>query len=907
MYRGESEDEAITPRQGGTGPVALRIGSLLDDPGATPTIKPNVEFFFRQKHLRLQAPSYLPALERVLGRLRHPRLAALATSAWPAGLWSADGSRLIWANAVGAAIFDAVGANARHGSERTALATQIVRLAAALPAAGHERLERLYGFGARFNRPLTCVCSRIAVDGDGALLVAAAEPAGPALPIADRVRRLFADCDAPIAAFALDGTLIYANQAGQRQICGATGELALGAEKLAAVALEAGSSRGTFRVDGTEIEVTAIRLGKNAMRVLALTLTRHPQQWPVQADATLQRAARRESGAEPPRLGPSAASAFAVAALAQSAKQNLATIAPACSAEALLDRMPVGAMLYRDGTIIYANTRFLAWSGYDSHAAVEAAGGLKALIAAPGADAIGTTAQAQKLSIRTLHGHQIPVEGRSFTLPWDAAPAQALILIEDAGAVTHHATARVLDTPEVKDRDLTNQAVRAPVAAEIAKREVKNDVEQRRALEARPDVQAARGLRNRWWIVVASVIGLAFSQGSINLYCFGLFLKPIGDDLGLSRSVLSLGVLCSSVVCALATPVVGRLIDRFGNRAVMLPGIACYGASIAALAALRASPQEMIYVLFGLAGLFGAIQTPIVYAVLICKWFDRERGLAVGLAVSGVGLGVMLVPQLAGLAIGAYGWRTAYLILSAMILAGAFVPVALFVRDPPQGGYSPGAQSGDVRGLPGLTVTQALTRSWQFWSLSLAFFIGAVAIFGTITHVVPMLADRGFGLQAAATALSSVGVAMIAGRVGSGYLLDRFNGPSVAIGAFLVPMAGIVLLENGQAGFTPFLGVMLCGVGIGAQIGLQPFFASRYFGLKSIGVISGLMFALFLAGTGVGPFISGVSFDTWHSYFPALTGYAAALVIAAMLFVPLGPYPYAPQSTVGAAPQQLKI
>jgi hypothetical protein len=72
-------------------------------------------------------------------------------------------------------------------------------------------------------------------------------------------------------------------------------------------------------------------------------------------------------------------------------------------------------------------------------------------------------------------------------------------------------------------------------------------------------------------------------------------------------------------------------------------------------------------------------------------------------------------------------------------------------------------------------------------------------------------------------------------------------------------MTGIVLLANGQAGFTPFLGIVLCGVGIGAQIGLQPFFASRYFGLKSIGAISGVMFALFLAGTGVGPFISGVS------------------------------------------------
>jgi MFS family permease len=453
-------------------------------------------------------------------------------------------------------------------------------------------------------------------------------------------------------------------------------------------------------------------------------------------------------------------------------------------------------------------------------------------------------------------------------------------------------TGGVLDPPEADDRELKPPSLRAPAAAELTERETRRDRDEIRSVETRSEDNAANGLRNRWWIVAASVIGLAFSQGSINLYCFGLFLKPIGDDLGLNRGTLSLGVLCSSVICALATPVVGRLIDRFGNRAVMLPGIACYSASIAALASLRSSPQELVYVLFGLSGLFGAVQTPIVYAVLICKWFDRERGLALGLAVSGVGLGVMLVPQLASFAIDDYSWRTAYLILSVMILAGAFVPVALFVREPPESSRPPVGQSGDMHGLPGLTVTQALTRSWQFWSLSLAFFIGAVAIFGTITHVVPMLADRGFGLHAAAMALSSVGVAMIAGRIGSGYLLDRFNGPGVAIGAFLIPMAGIVLLASGQAEYTPFLGVVLCGVGVGAQIGLQPFFVSRYFGLKSIGAISGVMFALFLAGTGVGPFISGVSFDTWHSYLPALTGYATALVIAATLFVPLGSYPF---------------
>ena len=140
----------------------------------------------------------MPIVESELDVLRHPRLAALATSAWPAWLWSADGSQILWANAVGAALFGGANVSAceqRRFDARDATAAQIVRLAATLPAAAQERLERLRGFGSNFGRALTCMCSRIVVDGRGAVLVAAAEPAGPALTLGERVRRLLVDRD----------------------------------------------------------------------------------------------------------------------------------------------------------------------------------------------------------------------------------------------------------------------------------------------------------------------------------------------------------------------------------------------------------------------------------------------------------------------------------------------------------------------------------------------------------------------------------------------------------------------------------------------------------------------------------------------------------------------------------------
>ena len=233
-------------------------------------------------------------VEKELALLGHPRLAPLATSAWPAWLWSVDGSQIIWANAVGAAVFGSatVETCAQRLGVGDARAGQIARIAATLPPAGQERLERLRSFGAAFGRALTCACSRIALaDGNTGVLIAAAEPAGPDLNLGERVRRLFGDRAAPIAAFAPDGTLVYANAAAQSRLCGATMLSALGIETLAATVLETGSASGTAHIGQSAFDVAAIRLGKNAARVLLLTMPGQPAEAPLEKNAPQEPAA----------------------------------------------------------------------------------------------------------------------------------------------------------------------------------------------------------------------------------------------------------------------------------------------------------------------------------------------------------------------------------------------------------------------------------------------------------------------------------------------------------------------------------------------------------------------------------------------------------------------------------------
>jgi PAS domain S-box-containing protein len=712
-------------------------------------------------------------VERELALLRHPRLAALATSAWPAWLWSADGARILWANAVGAAIFDAAAVSAltqRRFDVRNTVAAQIVRLAATLPSSAQERLERLRGFGEGFGRALTCACSRIVVaDGNAAVLVAATEPAGPALTLDERVRRLFADGEEPAAAFTPDGKLIYANTTAQSLLAGATTLAALSLQTLAFTALETGNASGTARSGDTSFDVAALRLGADAALVLALILPRQPNPAArpqsaapaVAAPPTLPPAARQEPQAErrhPLRfvwhmdadgrfgvgsdefielMGPRTTAAFgrlwnevaaelkldpnnavarAVAShetwsgivvswpvddsserlpvemsglpvfdrdrgfrgyrgfgvcrdierinqlartrserpigfmaapmaeplpaetaappaaapdktpatpaseavlpserpaaeaapasanvvpfrssppaepkpapalspverrafreLAQELTARLQTpeqaataepteealpseaaepISPAAAGETasehvLLDRIPLGVLIYRHDAPLYANRHFLEWSGYENLDSITAAGGLGTLFVEPAADALTETGGAQSLSIMTRRGNSVPVEGRMFTVPWNGASALALILTNGqkstkADAALHAAEAEIRELKSVLDT-ATDGAMTLDAAGRIV------GVNARAAaLFARPASELAgrpfdrllapeseRAAREHFERVVrapnapAAVLDVAARVGDERLVPLALTLTRIGND-----------------------------------------------------------------------------------------------------------------------------------------------------------------------------------------------------------------------------------------------------------------------------------------------------------------------------------------------------------------------------------------
>ena len=393
----------------------------------------------------------------------------------------------------------------------------------------------------------------------------------------------------------------------------------------------------------------------------------------------------------------------------------------------------------------------------------------------------------------------------------------------------------------------------------------------------------------RWSIVAASSLALVASQGPINVFATGIFIKPISQELGFGRGDIATAIGISSVMTAVASPFFGRLIDRYGVRTPLAVSIILFALATAAMSLMPGSVFGL-YAMFALAGLFAIGQTPGSYSKVVSAWFDRQRGFALGIVLAGVGMGTIVLPMICKTLIGTFGWREAYLGLAGLIILLALLPVLIFIREPARtlaGDLSPGVT------LPGVSMAEA-ARDRRFWYMIVSFFLAVVAINGSLVHVVPMLTDRGMSLADAVTIISSSGIALIVGRLLAGWIIDRVFAPYVAVFFLVCPMVGLLILALQPVEVSPLVGVLLLGLGIGGETDLLSYMVSRYFGLAKFGTIYGWIFTAALAGNAVGSSILGWAFQLTHSYSATLIAYSLLLAVATALTLVLGPYRYPP-------------
>lgn len=393
-----------------------------------------------------------------------------------------------------------------------------------------------------------------------------------------------------------------------------------------------------------------------------------------------------------------------------------------------------------------------------------------------------------------------------------------------------------------------------------------------------------RELDSHWSIVVACAICLSLSVGTLLLYSFGVFIRPLAAEFHWTRTQVSGALTIGQFVVALTCPLWGLMIDRFGPRKVIIPSIVCMSLSYCGLSLLGPHIWQL-YLLFALFTLFGGAAAPVGYAAVLVRSFERHLGLALGLALMGIGVGASFLPRAATLLITASHWRHAYTIIG----------LATLVLTVPSAVYATRYAQLPVAALTHTSVNVLpLVRTRAFLLMCAIFILLGSASGGTIAHFVPLLIDEGIGAGKAATIASAAGIAVIAGRAGIGLLLDRFHAGRLLAGVSLIILTALLVLLGGHSVASGYTASLLVGSVLGAEVDFTAFLVRRYFGSAAFGRLYGIAFGTFSLGVGTGPLLMGLSFDRLGSYRPGLWLFVGFSTVAAITSLAMPKYQSSP-------------
>ena len=386
------------------------------------------------------------------------------------------------------------------------------------------------------------------------------------------------------------------------------------------------------------------------------------------------------------------------------------------------------------------------------------------------------------------------------------------------------------------------------------------------------------------WFVVAGAFAVTF-VGFGSAYSFSAFLISLQHDFAASRGSVSLVFSLAGFFYFGLGVVTGPLADRWGAKGLAVAGMILVGIGLAAASVARSLTE--VYLAYGLGvGLgIGCSYVPAVGAVQ--RWFVRRRGFASGLAVSGIGVGTLVVPPLASWLIETLGWRETYLAFGifAVVVGGG---MALMIEDDPRRrGLAPDgdalrsdAQPSVVAGAP---LASALT-SRRFIGLYAACFICSFGLFVPFVHLVPYALDHGVAQSAAVLLVGAIGVGSTAGRFLLGGLADRLGRPLSFLLMFVGMGLSFVVWFFSTSLWPLALFALAYGVFYGGFVALAPAIVIDYFGAHHASSLIGILYTSVAFGTLIGPSAAGFAFDVSHSYtLPILVSVGAYVVASAVL------------------------
>jgi OFA family oxalate/formate antiporter-like MFS transporter len=385
------------------------------------------------------------------------------------------------------------------------------------------------------------------------------------------------------------------------------------------------------------------------------------------------------------------------------------------------------------------------------------------------------------------------------------------------------------------------------------------------------------------WIVVAAVFAITF-VGFGSAYTFSAFVQPLQHEFGASRGSVSLVFALSGFLYFSFGIISGRLADRWGARRLAVIGMTLVGGGLALASVARTLIE--VYLAYGLGvGLgIGCAYVPVVGVVQ--RWFDKRRGLASGLAVSGIGVGTLAMPPLAAVLIEALGWRDAYLALGIGAATLGIGMSLLIVSDPRDRGLHADGVDSDARPSGrrplGMTVQQAV-RSAEFKSLYAACLICSFAVFVPFVHLVPFAQDHGIEQTRAALLIAMIGAGSTFGRFFLGGVADRIGRTAFLVVTYIgmtVAMAIWIVAESFAA---LALFAVVLGLFYGGWVAVLPAVVMDRFGGVNLSAIIGVLYTSVAVGTLIGPSVAGFLFDMTHSYRSAIIASVLANLVAAAI------------------------
>lgn len=396
---------------------------------------------------------------------------------------------------------------------------------------------------------------------------------------------------------------------------------------------------------------------------------------------------------------------------------------------------------------------------------------------------------------------------------------------------------------------------------------------------------------DRWWTVFAGAVGTGLGVGVFLIAVLGVLTRPLAESIGFDRSVISFALTGFLITTALGSVTLGILIHRFG---VSRPAFAYLTVTVICVALIPSMPASPLafYVLFAVMGVAGAASTALPYTVAIAGLFDRQRGLALAMAVAGGGVGGTLWPQLTNYLNEGYGWRVAFMVAAAM-MAVPLLGLVFIVRSPP-------AVSATQRAVKETHWSLYLGKR-AFWLIAAPLLAIAAGSF-ILTILVPLLTDRGLSATAAARVLSLAYFASLCARLFIGWLLDHVWAPLVASLVCAAACIGVLLIWHGGVNIPSLiLGVVLLGMALGAEADLLTYLCSRYFSLAAFSRVVGSMWVVWAWGGGIGTAAAGFAYRATSSYNPALLIIAIVLAVGTVCALFLGGYAFPPQQDRVAA------